>query len=422
MTSNGTLLLFLESLICILIFSIYSKKKKYFYLKLLLSISLGIILSLILPVPKNVNDTVWYYAYLREIYLVIILYFIVFISFDINYKNIPYVLALSLLVNEAGHALISIYRATPYFPTFCIFNFNNVHTFELIFFIIYYSILGFASYIYKDKDRFYKLGYNNINIAIVIIFLINNLFKRLPYMLNEAENITVWIFELLFIVVTILMYFLFYDYMNLKNEKDIIEQMNRDSYKQYEITKETIEAINIKCHDLKHKLYAESLKDENKKEIENLISMYDNSIRSGNQVIDYILMDYKLRNKDKNIDISFVGNGNNLSFIKEIDLYNLFSNALENSIEAISNIEVNKRIITVNCEVKGDLVYLSIRNYYNNEIKIQNKNIMTTKDNKNNEHGFGLKSMRNVAKKYNGDIYINYVNNIFTLTMYFINK
>jgi sensor histidine kinase regulating citrate/malate metabolism len=47
---------------------------------------------------------------------------------------------------------------------------------------------------------------------------------------------------------------------------------------------------------------------------------------------------------------------------------------------------------------------------------------MTTKDNKNNEHGFGLKSMRNVAKKYNGDIYINYVNNIFTLTMYFINK
>ena len=419
MTRQGTILLFIESLVCLLIFTFHSKKKKYFPIRLLLCITIGLLLAYILPSPKDVNDTIWFYAYLREIYIVVLLYLIIFISFDISSKNILYVLALALLVNEAGHALISIYRASKYFPTFTIFNLNNVHSFELIFFAFYYFLLGIISLFIKEKDKFYDSGYNHLNIAIIVIFLINNLVKRLPYMLDEAENMSVWIFEFLFILVTIIMYFLFYNYMVLKNEKDIIEQMNKDSYKQYEMTKETIESINIKCHDLKHKLYAEALKEKDKNEIEELIEMYDDSIKSGNQVIDYILMDYKLRNKDKNVSFSFVGDATNLNFIKEIDIYNLFSNALENSIEAVLKLEINKRIITINCETKGDIVYLNIRNYYNNQLKFSNNNIVTSKNNDNNEHGFGIKSMKCIAHKYNGDIYINHNNNIFSLTLYF---
>jgi sensor histidine kinase regulating citrate/malate metabolism len=62
---------------------------------------------------------------------------------------------------------------------------------------------------------------------------------------------------------------------------------------------------------------------------------------------------------------------------------------------------------------------MKIRNYYNNQLKFNNNNIVTSKNNDNNEHGFGIKSMKCIAHKYNGDIYINHNNNIFSLTLYF---
>lgn len=200
----------------------------------------------------------------------------------------------------------------------------------MLFMIVYYLLFAFIFHFYKYKSYLYSISYFTLDIFVVFAILVNNLFKRLPYIMNQYNDICVWIFEFLFVIFACNSFFIFFRIIVLQQEKQIMEQMNKESYKHYEITKSTIEAINIKCHDLKHKLYYESLDLQDKKSILDLIDMYDSNIKTGNATIDYILMDYNLRYKDKNIIISFLGNGSALDFVKESDLINLLTNALDN--------------------------------------------------------------------------------------------
>lgn len=79
-------------------------------------------------------------------------------------------------------------------------------------------------------------------------------------------------------------------------------------------------------------------------------------------------------------------------------------------------------MININVEVKGTLIILIIKNYYNCELHFENNNLLTTKKNEMNQHGYGIKSIRCIAKEYGGDIKLNTENNIFTLIVYFYLK
>lgn len=421
MTKTGTMLIFIEMLISTLVIVHPIPKKNQFWIKFPLGLVIAILLAYFLPAPANIDSTRWYHAYLREIYLVSIVYIFVYICFDIKFINISYILALSLLVNEAAHALISVCRSAKWIPNVNVLSLTPVHFFEACFMLCYYGIIFLIYFKYKGKYKLHKLGYNKLNIFVIIAFLFNNLFKRMPYMFGEYEGISVWIFQFLFVLFAILTFFFFLSFLDVKNEKEIIERMNKDSYKQFEITKSTIEAINIKCHDLKHKVYRELINDEEKKNISELINIYDKRIRTGNLALDYILMDYNLRNSDKNIEISFSGDGSSLNFVKDNDLFNFLTNALENSLEAIESLDDSKKTISLNVEPKGDLVLVTIRNYYDGKLLFENGSIKTKKEYEIGEHGYGIKSMMNVTKKYSGDINLVTNNDIFSLTAYFVN-
>ena len=64
---------------------------------------------------------------------------------------------------------------------------------------------------------------------------------------------------------------------------------------QYQLSKETIELINHKCHDLKHQVQAiRAVKDEKEREtylekIEKSVQIYSAIVRTGNEILDTIL-------------------------------------------------------------------------------------------------------------------------------------
>ena len=421
MTRNGTILLFFEFLCSILIVMHAAKKRNKYLTRFILALLISFFVIYLMPHPA-ITATKWYHAYIRELYLVFIMFIFVYFLYDIEFINISYLISLAFLVNEAGQAFFCIFRALNWIPNFHIIGLSSIHSFEIIFMILYYSIFGLLFYNYRLKSKIYNLQYKSLNVIVVVAFLVNDLFKRLPYIMNQYNDICVWIFELLFVVFACISFFMGFKLLALQNENQIIEQISKDSYKQFEITKDTIEAINIKCHDLKHKLYLENISKDEKDEIVNLIDIYDSSIRTGNTSLDYILMDYNLRQRDKGISISFMGDGKSLNFIKESDVFNFVTNALENSIEALSRINDNdSKLININVETIGELIIFVIRNYHDGNIIIENGVIKTKKEYEVGEHGYGIKSMRNIAKKYNGDIKLNTENNIFTLTAYFMN-
>ena len=113
-----------------------------------------------------------------------------------------------------------------------------------------------------------------------------------------------------------------------------------------------------------------------------------------------------------------MADGHAVSFIDSIDLYTLLGNALENAIESASQVEnPQKRFLSVNIWRKERMAFLKIENYCETEPHFQNGLPVTTKNNNSFEHGYGMRSIRSVVRRYDGELKISTMNHVFTLSV-----
>ena len=113
--------------------------------------------------------------------------------------------------------------------------------------------------------------------------------------------------------------------------------------------------------------------------------------------------------------------GNALNFIENEDIYSLFGNLIDNSIEAVNQLDDNEKIISLKIKQVGNIVSISIKNRYKGKIQMEN-NLPLSKKEDNIHHGFGMKSIKMVCEKYNGNLKLNIENNIFIVTILFIKR
>lgn len=208
--------------------------------------------------------------------------------------------------------------------------------------------------------------------------------------------------------------------IELQRELDGIHNAWNQQKKQYEMTREMIDGINRKCHDLKHQIRAlREMTDEKQREdffdeIENDIMIYDTAIKTGNKALDVVLMDKGLFCKEHGIQWTCMADASRLNFMKMEDLYAIFGNALDNAIEAVSELEEpEKRVISVKIITQNNISVIQIQNYYDAKLKFEEGLPLTRRD--RGSHGFGMKSIRYIAEKYNGTITVNAQNGIFVL-------
>ena len=120
---------------------------------------------------------------------------------------------------------------------------------------------------------------------------------------------------------------------------------------QYELSKQTIDIINIKCHDLKHQIHKldgySTINNANKQEIENALKIYDSTIKTGNNALDVILTEKSLLGNQKGISFNVIADGKILNFIDPTDIYALFGNAIDNALEALTNIDITNKTISI---------------------------------------------------------------------------
>lgn len=212
------------------------------------------------------------------------------------------------------------------------------------------------------------------------------------------------------------------DYM--KQEMAVIQQLWYQDKKQMEISRETIDLINIKCHDMKHTIHrmtkVTELADERElKNIQDLISLYDVSVNTDNRVLNLVLAEKSIVCQKSGIQMSCIADGEKLNFMEEADIYSLFQNAIENAISAVQELEdEEKRVISLMIKPALGFLSICIENYYQGELKFQDGLPVTDKKDKD-YHGYGIKSMRYLVQKYHGDLTIKAENGIFTLSILF---
>lgn len=143
---------------------------------------------------------------------------------------------------------------------------------------------------------------------------------------------------------------------------------------------------------------------------------YKTTFNTSSMILDIILNEKKyICNKD-NIELFCDINFSECDFIEMIDVSSIFSNILDNAIEACRKVG-NNRYINIRGTIVRSYYVIKCENSKNNEVKIKNKKIITSKKDKF-LHGIGLTSVKSSLNKYNGDLEIIDEENKFLINIY----
>ena len=177
--------------------------------------------------------------------------------------------------------------------------------------------------------------------------------------------------------------------------------------RQLEVSRETIDAINIKCHDLKHQIRTLAKSDGGVpanvlQDLARDVRIYDSSVKTGNEALDTVLTQKRLLCEQRGITLTCIADGAALDFMAPSDIYALFGNALDNAMDAVCQIDDEAlRSITLAVRRTMGCASIHVENYCTKTPHFADGLPLTTKEDRAN-HGFGVRSMRATAQRYGG--------------------
>ena len=209
--------------------------------------------------------------------------------------------------------------------------------------------------------------------------------------------------------------------LRVRKELEAVQNVLQNQYVQYKQSRESIELINYKYHDLKHQIAVlRSEEDPKKREeflnrMEEEIRQYEAQNKTGNKVLDTVLTTKSLYCTKHGITFTCVADGTLLDFMDVMDICSIFGNALDNAIECELKIpDKEKRLIHVTVSKQKMFLILRFENYCEETLQYQEGALVTTKKEKE-FHGYGLKSIQYTANKYEGAVSMNVDDNWFEL-------
>lgn len=305
---------------------------------------------------------------------------------------------------------------------------------ELIFLVLFYSILFALAYFLEYRyfsgeirgDISLKEALSSVIMAIAV-FLISNIsyvYPDTPF----SSSLPGGLFYIRTLVdfSGLLILFLQRDRwreLSMQKEMEAVNAILRRQYEQYNLSKENIEIINRKYHDLKHQIAvvrAERNSDKREQylqEMENDIKMYEAQNKTGNKVLDTILTGKHLYCVQHEINFTCVADGMLLDFMNLMDICTIFGNALDNAIECVEKIgDKSKRLIRTAVYSQSKFLIIRFENYTELELTTKDSLPITTKKDRQ-YHGYGLKSIRSTVEKYGGSMTVNVKDNWFILRL-----
>lgn len=204
------------------------------------------------------------------------------------------------------------------------------------------------------------------------------------------------------------------DNILLRKQMDIYEQ-------QISANVENAEKIRAIRHDMKH--HIREIKELAEKgmteEINEYIDMLAGDIKeaqsyidTGNAALDGIVNYYMSVAATENIifdtNISVPQNMQIKTYDLNIIMGNLLDNAFENTMMA-----KNKQVL-LKMKYFNSILYISSFNTYTRAIKKSGEKFISLKD---SSHGYGVDNIKRIVNKYNGNIEIDYKNNVFNISI-----
>ena len=261
----------------------------------------------------------------------------------------------------------------------------------------------------------------SVVLAVAIIFNIYISVFTYAYSLHADIIVMMKVMLIICCVLVLLINFDVFTINRQRHEVETISQLSKKQQEQFAFSKANVEALNMKYHDLKGMIGSlRKMADQNiaasLQEAEAQLDAYDQAAKTGSPYLDVLLTERSIYCEQNGIKFTYLVEGEALSFMQPMDVVSFFDNCTGNAIEAVSALaEAEKRVISLQCSKKQGMLAIRCDNYFSGTLRMEDGLPATCKKDAA-EHGFGLKSMRQIVQKYGGQLNVSAEGDIFTLT------
>ena len=374
----------------------WKRRRKYFRFVFPLSYAVVFACSALFRIPVP-----FYY-----LVIYVLLFVSIISSFDIG-------LVESLFYSLNSYCVQHIASTASYATLWLVVKFGGAFKYNTVYPVIsvaYLVLTGtlVAFFFTRRINKFTKLKFNHFmmvysELVFLLIAVFISHYAQENIKINDVLFLYIKLFSFMLGVTILIVNILNVHSTMLKDEKLILQILLKKDREYYERARLNAEKVNIKHHDLKQKALKGQMDREEFGEIENLGEDYF----TGNRALDIILTEKLAKCESNDIRLICTADGEILSFMKPYHIYSLFGNALDNAVESLVTVrEKDRREIVLSVTRIRNMCRILVSNYFAGELVIENGLPKTNKADSEN-HGFGIKSIRDITGVYNGEMKIS---------------
>jgi len=304
-------------------------------------------------------------------------------------------------------------------------HFRNLTILAVLSKLLYFFILQVITYIFgKNKQNAHVQGMSWIfltMIPFISLFIVHVLTTiSVDTQLTSTHDRIIAVSALLLLLLNVIIFGI-YHYNQKKSleftQLQIQVQKESDSAEYYKMLNEQHENQSILIHDIKKHLNtiallnAQGASENVATYINQIISSPDlqESVRiCDNQILNLILNRYLRICRDTNILFRTDVRSNSLHFLQSEDLTALISNLLDNALEACAKKNDTFIELHISPRENSPFTVLTLTNSCRTNPFSPKTGKLITRKKDSMRHGYGIKSIKRIVKKYNGEIQMYY--------------
>ncbi len=314
---------------------------------------------------------------------------------------------------------------------FSIFNINNIGLNEISVSLLSLTIVYITGLLIKRKKglsgikNIYFVCFTVLEAVDMIVLMV-----LADFVINTVQLENKFTYSLVFILMIIGVFIQLIAVIRLmvsrnehKEKEIIIKRYLNEQKAHYEYLEQREYETRKFRHDLKSHMHMLQNFSKNKDyekfdkylELINIkVDDFANRISVNNDIVDAIINKYYTEANKNNIKMKVEGHFPRQCNISAYDLCTIFSNLLNNALEAAD--KSDRKEINVSCRYNDEDIIIIISNYYSGEVKYVDGHLRTSKKNAR-IHGFGLENVEDCVENNGGYIKINNESNIFSVTI-----
>ena len=204
----------------------------------------------------------------------------------------------------------------------------------------------------------------------------------------------------------------------LHSELAAMDEVLHRQYEQYKRSKEGINLINRRYHELKVQLARIREEQDQTKQnaaiaaMEQNIRQYEAENKTGNPVLDILLTAKSMECQEKQIRMTSVADGHLLDHLSTREICTLVGTALDNAIESCAaEQDPEKRLIRTAVYAQNGFVLFRVENYCQKPVELGADGLPL----RSAHGGYDLRSLRAAAQQHGGSMTVHWEDGWFTL-------